>query len=313
MSKSEETPTPLVSVVTPSYNSLPYLQDTIASVQNQDYPAIEHIIIDGDSADGTKEFLSQQQHIIWFSEPDRGQSEALNKGFHKARGDIIGWLNADDTYQPRAVSTAVRYLQDYPEADLIYGDLRIIDLGGNEAGLTKSKPFDLNALLFSNFINQPTVFMRRRVIEELGGVDENLNFAMDRDLWLRAGIYGFNMVYLEDQVLANFRLIPGTKSFEQIPLFRLEWLKVLENAFQTTSLSGLPEQTQHSALNKTRAQYHLALMTEAVGNRDRIEMFRQMFLAVRLDKNLLINRGTWLFVGKGILGLEIDRMRKFQT
>src|SRR5512137_1476425 len=126
-SPSQEKEYPLVSVVTPSYNAMPYIKDTIESINNQDYPAIEHIIMDGNSTDGTQELLRQYPNLIWVSEPDRGQSHALNKAFKLVHGDIIGWLNADDTYQPGAIATAVKNLSENPEYDLVYSDLQIID------------------------------------------------------------------------------------------------------------------------------------------------------------------------------------------
>ena len=302
---------PLVSIVTPSYNSFPYIQETVESVQMQDYPHIEHIVIDGGSTDGTVEFLQEQPDIIWVSEPDRGQSHALNKGFRRARGEIIGWLNADDTYQPGAVSTAVQFLLAHEEVDLVYSDLQIIDENSQPVGVTKAQPFDLNTFIFSNYINQPTVFMLRRVIEKLRGVDENLHYTMDRELWLRAGLV-FNMRYLQDQVLANFRLCRGTKSFEQTPGFPVEWLNVMERAFQTPSFSKVPQATKRRALQKTKAQYHVANMILAIEQRDRKIMFRHLIHATTHDPHLITNRGTWLFVGKGLLGLDIDRLRKYR-
>ncbi len=302
---------PLVSIVTPSFNSYPYIQETVESVRIQDYPHIEHIVIDGGSSDGTVEFLQSQPHLVWVSEPDRGQSHALNKGFRSAKGEIIGWLNADDSYQPGAVSTAVRFLMDHRDVDLIYSDLQIIDEDSQPVGITKAQPFDLNTFIFSNYINQPTVFMRRRVIEKLGGVDENLHYTMDRELWLRAGLV-FNMRYLQDQVLANFRLCRGTKSFELTPGFRVEWLNVMERAFQTPSFSKVPQATKRSALQKIKAQFHMGKMIKAIEQRDRKIMIQHLIKATTHDPHLIFNRGTWLFAGKGLLGLDIDRLRKYR-
>lgn len=302
---------PLVSVVTPSYNAMPYIKDNVESIQSQEYHNIEHIVIDGGSTDGTVEFLQSQPHLVWVSEPDCGQSHALNKGFRRARGEIIGWLNADDSYQPGSVTTAVRYLMDHQDVYLIYSDLQIIDEDSQPVGITKAQPFDLNTFIFSNYINQPTVFMRRRIIEKLGGVDENLHYTMDRELWLRAGLV-FNMRYLQDQVLANFRLCRGTKSFEQTPGFQVEWLNVMERAFQTPSFSKVPQSTKRRALQKTKAQYHVANMIQAIEQHDRKIMFRHLIRATIHDPRLIINRGTWLFAGKGLLGLDIDRLRKYR-
>jgi len=314
MNDPQATPTakyPLVSVVTPSYNAMPFVVGTIKSVQMQDYPAIEHIVIDGGSSDGTREMLQQHPHLTWVSEPDRGQSHALNKGFRRAGGEIIGWLNADDTYQPNAVSTAVRLLLERRDIDMVYGDLQIIDEGDGPVGITRSQPFDLHALLFTNFIKQPTVFMRRRVIEKLRGVDEQLHYSMDWELWLRVGLAGYKAQYLQGQVLANFRLCPGTKSFEHVPKFRAEWLEVLERLFASASGSQIPEAVKRGCIQRNRGQYHLDSMIEAIERRERSAMLRCLIRAIANDWRLAANRGTWFYAGRGLLGLDIDRLRKF--
>jgi glycosyltransferase involved in cell wall biosynthesis len=307
-----KSPEPLVTIITPSFNSFPYIQETVKSIREQGYSNIEHIVMDGGSLDGTVEFLRSQKTIRWISEPDRGQSHALNKGFKLAKGDFVGWLNADDTYQPSAVSLAVQFLLANPQFDLVYSDLQIINETGRVIGRTKSKPFQLVDLLLDNFIKQPTVFMRRRVIDQLGGVDENLHFAMDREFWLRAGEAGFKMHYLEGQILANFRLIPGTKSYEQTPLFRQEWLSVLEKAFQKPFLASIPAATNQDIIRKTKAQYHWALFIRAADARDRKGMLFHIRKAVELDPDLLFNRGTWMIIAKGIMGIRLDRFMKFK-
>lgn len=254
---------PVVSVVTPSYNSSRFIRETIESVLLQKYPAIEHIVIDGGSTDGTLDILREYSHLTWISEPDRGQSDALNKGFRQAKGEIIGWLNADDTYEPDAVFTAVNFLLENDHVDLVYSDARVIDEGNRQIGITKSQPFDLNLLLISNFINQPTVFVRRYIIERLGGVNEDLDFTMDRELWLRLGC-SFEMHYLPDIILANFRLIPGTKSFEESYTFQAEWLHVLERFFQMESSSFLSDKVKNDIWQTQQAKYHLGKMVSAI-------------------------------------------------
>jgi glycosyltransferase involved in cell wall biosynthesis len=303
---------PLVSVVTPSYNALPYLVENIESVQTQNYPAIEHIVIDGASTDGTQEVLQQYPHLVWVSEPDRGQSDALNKGFRQAKGDIIGWLNADDTYQPGAIAKAVEFLMAHPGVDIVYSDLQVIDESSRPVGITKSQPFDLFLLPLKNYIKQPTIFMRRQVIEKLGGLNEDLHYVMDREFWLRAGLADFKMHYLTGQVLANFRLCQGTKSFEQTPKFRTEWLQIIEMAFQDSRFDPMPEAAKKRILRKNKASYYVACMVQSVERRERIKMFRYLVGAAAHDWTILANRGTWRFVGQGILGLDVDRLKKFK-
>jgi glycosyltransferase involved in cell wall biosynthesis len=311
-SKQDLDDCPLVSVVTPSYNAMPYIQENVESVREQGYRNLEHIIMDGASTDGTREYLESQSGLRCISEPDRGQSHALNKAFRLANGQIIGWLNADDTYQPGAVFTAVRFFQQYPEIDLVYSDLQIIDQADQGVGITRSQSFNLDRLLLDNFIKQPTVFMRRRVIDQLGGVDENLHFAMDREFWLRAGEAGFKMHYLEGKILANFRLIPGTKSYEQTPLFRQEWLSVLERAFQKSAYTNIPAAKKRIFLRKTKAQYHWAIVTDAITIRDRKRMLHHAWKSIEQNPGLVFNRGTWMIIAKGLFGISLDRFMKFK-
>ena len=301
---------PLVSVVTPSFNALPFLKENIESILEQDYPSIEHIIIDGGSADGTLEVLKRYPHLVWVSEPDRGQSHALNKGFRRARGEIIGWLNADDSYQPDAVSNAVRLLLENEDADIIYSDLQVIDEAGQSIGISKAQPFDLCSLLLINPVKQPTVFIRRHVIEKMCGVDESLHYVMDREFWLRAGFL-FNIHYFPGKIFANYRLCPGTKSFEQTVEFKKEWLQVLEQKFQNPNFSKIPRATWRNAMQKTKAQYHLAKLIYSANHHDRWMMFQHLILAITRDMSLVMNRGTWLFIYNGLFGRIIDMRRKY--
>ena len=197
---------PLVSIVTPSLNQARFIEATISSVLTQDYPRIEYIVADGGSTDGTLEILRQyNDRLTWFSEPDRGQSHAINKGFSRARGEILAWLNSDDTYLPRAVSTAVRHLTDHPNCAMVYGEGYCIDEGGRVTGrFPATRPFDLWQLVYvSDFILQQTVFFRREAVEAVGGLDETLNWAMDWDLFIR--IAKLFQVDCLPQYMANLR------------------------------------------------------------------------------------------------------------
>ncbi|MHA1279547.1 MAG: glycosyltransferase family 2 protein [Candidatus Helarchaeota archaeon] len=328
---------PLVSIVTPSYNSMPYIEETIRSVQQQDYPNIEHIVMDGGSTDGTIEFLESQDHLIWKSEPDRGQSHALNKGFQEsqdhliwksepdrgqshalnkgfqlAKGEIIGWLNSDDTYEPSAIATAVSFLEKHPDSDLVYSDLYIIDQHGKVVGKTRSDYFELEKLLNDNFIKQPTVFMRREVIDKTNGVDESLQYVMDREFWLRVGLAGFGMQYISDHELAKFRYTPGTKSFNLSAEFHKEWYNVLEKVFLNPKLNILSTSEKSRLLKSTKSAYHFGLMREAIVQKERKIFFTEFFKSISLNPSLLFNRGTWMFFYSGITGKSINQLRKFE-
>ena len=197
---------PLVSIVTPSFNQAQFIEATISSVLAQDYPRIEYIVADGGSTDGTLEILRRySDRLAWFSEPDRGQSHAINKGFSRARGQILAWLNSDDTYLPQAVSTAVNHLATHPDCAMVYGEGYRIDEAGRVTGrFPATRPFDLWQLVYvSDFILQQTVFFRRDAVEAVGGLDESLNWGMDWDLFIRIG-KRFQVDYLP-QYMGNLR------------------------------------------------------------------------------------------------------------
>ena len=136
---------PLVSIVTPSYNQAAFLEETIRSVLEQDYPRVEYIIIDGGSTDGSAEIIQRYADRLayWVSERDRGQTDAINKGFARATGSILAWLNSDDTYQPGALREAVDYLLAHPDVGMVYGDGNFIDEHGKVIGRFPSAQTDL--------------------------------------------------------------------------------------------------------------------------------------------------------------------------
>jgi glycosyltransferase involved in cell wall biosynthesis len=178
---------PTVSIVTPSFNQARFLEKTIQSVLSQDYPHIEYILIDGGSTDGSVEIVQKYSaHLAcWVSEPDRGQSDAIARGFSMASGDVFAWLNSDDLLMPSAVGIAVREFTRDPSLGLVYGDRIEIDAKGNAIGVVEL-PSHREAMFRRNFtIPQETAFFRRHAYEAVGGVDATLHFAMDVDLWIR--------------------------------------------------------------------------------------------------------------------------------
>lgn len=212
---------PTVTVVTPSLDQAAFIADTLASVAAQRYPDIEHIVVDGGSSDGTVEILRGQGDALrWTSEVDAGQADAVNRGFARARGDVLGWLNADDLYAPGAVAAASGFLAEHPEVDVVYGDCVYLyqDAEPEEIRLVRGRPFDLDPLLnVGCYIPQPATFMRRSA---LAGVklDTSLRFALDYDLWIRLARNGRRFAYL-DRPLALFRITPGSKSGAQLAEF----------------------------------------------------------------------------------------------
>jgi glycosyltransferase involved in cell wall biosynthesis len=181
---------PLVTIVTPSYNQGRFIRATIESVLKQDYPRIEYLIIDGGSSDDTADVVREYSNrLTWISEKDRGQSHAINKGFSMARGEIVAWLNSDDTILPGAVWEAVRAFERRPEAGAVYGEGYQIDIDGQiKSRFPHTSPFNLWKLVYlSDYILQQTVFFRKVVLDEVGYLDETLHWGMDWDLFIRIG------------------------------------------------------------------------------------------------------------------------------
>jgi len=179
---------PLVSIVTPSYNQKDFLEDTILSVLDQDYPALEYFVIDGGSTDGSVEIINKYADRLagWVSEPDQGQTDAINKGFTLGRGEIMAWLNSDDLYHPGAVRSAVEFLQNNPEIGLVYGDTDLIDSSGREIGKFNAQQTNYKRLMRGGvYIPQPAAFWRRELWVRSGPLDPSFYFAMDYDLWVR--------------------------------------------------------------------------------------------------------------------------------
>jgi len=201
-----------VSIVTPSFNQARFIEETILSVRNQSFANIEHIIVDGGSMDGTLEILKKYNHLIWISEPDRGQSDALNKGFRKATGEIIGWLNADDTYEPDAVETVVGFFSKHPDVAMVYGFVNIVDEKGDVIRTRYSPDFDLGLLIRAGHCYiQPVTFFRRRVFDEVGYLDTAFHEAMDYEFFVRVG-QRFNVKRIP-KILGNYRTHSQSKTF----------------------------------------------------------------------------------------------------
>jgi glycosyltransferase involved in cell wall biosynthesis len=208
---------PLVSIITPSYNQADYIEQTILSVQSQDYPHIEHIVVDGGSTDGTVEILKKYPHLKWTSEKDKGQSDAINKGFKRAQGEIIGWLNSDDLYEAGAISRSANYFHDHPEVDLVYTDFHYIDDKGKHLFTEKVSQFDYQRQLNElNLIPQPTAFFRKSVFDA-GYLNESYHYAMDYEFWLRIGRQ--HRIEKIDGINASFRLQPESKTVTQLTKF----------------------------------------------------------------------------------------------
>ncbi len=231
-----------VSIIAPVYNSAAFIEESIQSVLNQTYSNIEYIIMDGGSTDGTVEIAQRYgDRLTIISEPDNGQSDAINKGWKRATGDILAWLNADDLYYPDTVEKAVAHFQANPQTMWLYGLASFLDENG-EPGHYRypTFPWDYDKLLtFGDYIVQPTVFLRREVIEQFGYLDESLHFGMDYEYWLRIGkTYPADYV---PAVRAKVKIFQETKSRSG----GYKRMQELETMLKRYGVTELPQVLRH--------------------------------------------------------------------
>src|SRR5262245_27460236 len=179
---------PTLSIVTPSLNQAPFLEEAVQSVLRQGYEKLEYFVVDGGSRDASVEILIGQGGAVrWVSEPDHGQADAIDKGFRMTAGEVLGWLNADDLYSPGALREVERHFDEEPELMLLYGNAHHVDELGAFLENYPTRDFSLAALAYHCFICQPACFFRRSLLEAAGGLDTRLQYAMDLDLWIRFG------------------------------------------------------------------------------------------------------------------------------
>lgn len=203
---------PLISIIMPSFNQARFIGESINSVLGQDYPSIELIIADGQSSDETIAILSSMassdDRIRWFSEPDSGPADALNKALSKTRGSYIGWLNSDDLYTSGAISRAVKKLSESRDYVLTYGSGQHIDENGLVIGKYPTLPPEVGVERFRDgcFICQPTVFFKRSAWILLGKLDTTLKTAFDFDYWVRAFLAFPGRIAFVDEFQASSRL-----------------------------------------------------------------------------------------------------------
>lgn len=179
---------PLVSIVTPSFNQAAFLEEAMCSVLEQDYPILEYLVVDGGSTDGSVEIIRRYAERLawWVSQPDKGQTDAINQGFSHAQGEILAWLNSDDAYLPDAISEAVDYLQSHPSVGMVYGDAQLIDREGHIIGKFPARQTDYRRLRRGYVhIPQQAAFFRASLWKQVGPLDPSFFFAMDYDLWVR--------------------------------------------------------------------------------------------------------------------------------
>lgn len=217
-----------ISVVTPSYNQGQFIQRTIQSVASQTGCEIEHVVYDGASSDNTIDILKNSLSLKhWISEPDKGQTDAVNKGISATNGDIIGWLNSDDIYYPNALATVVQYFEAHPEVDVVYGMADHIDINDKILEAYPTEPWSFERLKETCFICQPALFFRRKVITQYGLLETSLKYCMDYEYWLRLGKAKVKISYLETK-LAGSRLYAENKTLGS----RVKVHKEINNMFK---------------------------------------------------------------------------------
>ncbi len=202
---------PKISIVTPSYNQGQFIEDAIQSVLNQNYPNLEYIIIDNCSTDGTVEILKKYPQLRWISENDDGQSDAINKGFKRATGDIIAWLNADDYYCAKVFNPIATYFVNNKDIMWVYGNSYFVNKIGKIISYKRPVSFNYFVLKYGSFsIHQPTVFLRHRIFEEIGEIREDFHAIMDQEWYCRIA-EKHRPQYINIDV-ANFRWHSKSKS-----------------------------------------------------------------------------------------------------
>jgi glycosyltransferase involved in cell wall biosynthesis len=292
---------PLVTVITPSYNQAQFLEATICSVIQQDYPNMEYMVIDGGSTDGSQEIINRYADRLayWISEKDSGQSQAINKGLARVHGKILGWLNSDDVLKPGTISRVVEVLNQRSDIDVVYGRLDRIDPLGNlvpTPQLPKDKvEFDKQTALMECVVNQPGCFWRRSIMDKVGLLNETLHYGMDFEYWTRMLLAGARFKRLDDTV-AEFRLSPASKTVSQTTQMALEAISIVNNFLSQANLAqslGLAPGALRRQANKGRGNFALQAFYGCMKGHQWQPALRWLVRAHVYDPFALL-RGKWL-------------------
>jgi glycosyltransferase involved in cell wall biosynthesis len=253
-------PQPLVSVVTPSYNQASFLETTIRSVLEQDYPFVEYFVIDGASTDGSVDVIRKYADRLngWVSEKDHGQGDAINKGLAQANGEIFAWVNSDDFYLPSAIFSAVKTFEQNPDAAMVYGDMLAVDQNGQTLNVLRYNQYSLDDLLCFQIIGQPAVFFRREAFKQAGGLDINFHYMLDHFLWIR--IAQKEKIVHVPQIWAAARFHPQAKNRNLAVEFPKEGFRILDWARQQPELAETLARVQRRSLasaHRVNARYQL--------------------------------------------------------
>jgi glycosyltransferase involved in cell wall biosynthesis len=250
----------LVSIITPSFNQAAFLEQTILSVLEQDHLRIEYIVVDGASTDNSVEIIKKYESKLawWVSEKDRGQADAINKGFARATGEVIAWLNSDDYYLAGAVSAAVKIFEEHPDVVLVYGDMLSVDEHGKTFNTLKYKQLTLEDLLCFQIIGQPAVFMRRSALQKAGTLEPTFHFMLDHHLWIRIAQQG--KILHVNQTLSAARYHAEAKNIAKAAEFGRDAFRILDWSKTQPELTPILTRISHRAVasaNRVDARYLL--------------------------------------------------------
>jgi len=251
---SDGSPWPKISIVTPSYNQAQYLEETIRSVLLQGYPNLEYIIIDGGSSDDSVEIIKKYEPWLayWVTEKDRGQSHAINKGWQQATGELLAWLNSDDFYEPSVLKqVAFHYKKCRKDCSgFIFAKAKVVNLNGEFISM-RGEPFNLTECLLENKnpIQQPSVFIPKRVLDDVGLLDEDLHYSMDGDLFIRISTK-YQPVFIPE-IWSNVRYTPDTKTSRNPSGFPVDKIQTLRKLYSSREFKKQYKYIQSRAFAKT--------------------------------------------------------------
>lgn len=281
---------PKVSIVTPSYNQAAFLEETIVSVLEQDYPDVEYIVVDDGSTDGSLAVIERYADRLawWTTQPNAGQVAALNRGFARATGDLLGWINSDDTLLPHAISTVVAAMEASPDALLVYGDNTFIDPESKAIGHLPAREFDVPAMLATgqNHVPQPGSLFRREAYERFGPLNEQGYYFFDFEFVVALGQHG--RVVRIPETLATYRIHPESKSVSAPVRKARDQIRFVDTVFARDDLAPETRAVERRARGYayvTAGEYFYAGLEPRLAR-------RYLVRGARVDPTRL--GGTWL-------------------